>query len=252
MNRSSRRFRIQAKLSDSVHHQVSMYALVTSAAGVAALASAQPADAKIVYTAAHIRIVQNSSVTIDLNHDGIPDFTISSFCNCTTYAPVAILGVGVERRNQVWGLQSGSRWMGAALKAGVRVGKNSAFKEYSSGLYMAIVSRQGNVGPWAGNKEAYLGLQFKVSGKTHYGWARLRVITQQTEPFIRATLTGYAYETIPNKAIIAGRTKGPDDGSLQQANAVLSLPIRQPASLGALALGSPAVSIWRRDERSAP
>jgi len=26
---------------------------------------------------------------------------------------------------------------------------------------------------------------------------------------IRATLTGYAYETIPNKPIIAGKTKGP-------------------------------------------
>src|SRR5580693_5813065 len=38
---------------------------------------------------------------------------------------------------------------------------------------------------------------------------RLSVVGRQR---ITATLTGYAYETIPGKAIIAGATKGPDDG----------------------------------------
>ena len=42
-----------SKLSDSVHHQLSLYALAASAAGVGVLALAQPADAKIVYTPAH-------------------------------------------------------------------------------------------------------------------------------------------------------------------------------------------------------
>lgn len=40
-----------------------------------------------------------------------------------------------------------------------------------------------------------------------------------------AVLTGYAYETIANKAIIAGKTKGPD---------VITI---QPDTLGQLALG---------------
>jgi hypothetical protein len=39
------------------------------------------------------------------------------------------------------------------------------------------------------------------------------------------TLTGYAYETIPGKPIIAGETKGPD---------VITM---QPGSPGRLALG---------------
>ena len=38
-------------------------------------------------------------------------------------------------------------------------------------------------------------------------------------------VTGYAYETIPNKAIIAGKTKGPEDSA------------EQPTPLGRLALG---------------
>jgi hypothetical protein len=42
---------------------------------------------------------------------------------------------------------------------------------------------------------------------------------------IVGTLTGYAYETIPNKPIIAGKITGPD---------VITL---EPGSLGWLALG---------------
>jgi hypothetical protein len=33
---------------------------------------------------------------------------------------------------------------------------------------------------------------------------------------ITATLTGYAYETIPNKPIIAGETNGPDAFTVQE------------------------------------
>jgi hypothetical protein len=46
MNRS----RAPSKLSDSVHHQLNMYALAASAAGVGILALAQTAEAKIIYT----------------------------------------------------------------------------------------------------------------------------------------------------------------------------------------------------------
>ena len=42
----------------------------------------------------------------------------------------------------------------------------------------------------------------------------------------RLTLTGYAYETVPNKPIIAGKTKGPD------------VITAQPGGLGRLAQGS--------------
>jgi len=57
----------------------------------------------------------------------------------------------------------------------------------------------------------YLGLEFKIHGKIRYGWARLSV-TGSFEQF-KATLTGYAYETVPNKIIVAGRTSANTDGS---------------------------------------
>jgi hypothetical protein len=70
---------------------------------------------------------------------------------------------------------------------------------------------------------------------------------------IDATLSGYAYETIANKPIIAGMTHGTDDSTNEdfRTDASLTSPIPdvpQPASLCALAMGTPGLSIWRREE----
>jgi hypothetical protein len=90
-------------------------------------------------------------------------------------------------------------------------------------------------GPWLnggkGVKNRYLGLKFKIKGRFHFGWARLTVTTTRDD--FTATLTGYAYETIPGKAIIAGKTKGPDVTTVD------------PASLGHLAAGASAIPAWR-------
>jgi hypothetical protein len=73
---------------------------------------------------------------------------------------------------------------------------------------------------------------------------------------ISGTLTGYTYETIPGKAIIAGQTKGPDeiDNSADQLNpTALTVPALPSATLGMLATGAPGLSIWRREsQRSLP
>jgi hypothetical protein len=60
-----------------------------------------------------------------------------------------------------------------------------------------------------------------------------------------ATLTGYAYETIPNEPIIAGKTEGPDDAGAEESR---NLSAPEPASLGTLAMGAPGLSIWRHKE----
>jgi len=72
----------------------------------------------------------------------------------------------------------------------------------------------------------YLGLKFQIYGQTHYGWARLSVHFEGAAGGLEAHLTGYAYETIPNKPIIAGKTHGPDVVTVQEGG-----------SLGALAAG---------------
>jgi hypothetical protein len=52
-------------------------------------------------------------------------------------------------------------------------------------------------GPWAHLKNRYLGLKFQTKGQTHFGWARLS--TKIGFGGATGILTGYAYETIPDK-----------------------------------------------------
>ena len=111
-------------------------------------------------------------------------------------------------------------------------------------------------GPWANNgkgfKNRFLGVKFFVDGKVHFGWARLTVkFDHQFPP--SATLTGYAYETIPGKLIKAGQTKGAEEGFGNGASFIRSPEKSQLLSLGALAMGAPGLSIWRRESAgSAP
>jgi hypothetical protein len=74
-----RNSRPPAALPESIHRQLSKYAIAASAAGVGMIALTQAAEARIVYTPANIKIVENGGlISFDLNHDGIPDFGLSN------------------------------------------------------------------------------------------------------------------------------------------------------------------------------
>ena len=96
----------------------------------------------------------------------------------------------------------------------------------------------------------YLGLEFQIKGRTHYGWARLTF----EDGVLSATLTGYAYETIAGKSIRAGLTKSTahESGEVDFGpGPFMTVPIPvapQPASLGMLALGAQGMPLWRRRE----
>jgi hypothetical protein len=90
---------------------------------------------------------------------------------------------------------------------------------------MGWMSASSYWGQWKDVKNRYLGFRFAIKGRTHYGWAWFNVSCNPKNLKISATLTGYAYETIPNKPIIAGKTKAAEGGA------------DQPATLGRLALG---------------
>lgn len=240
------------QLSPSLHQRVNTYALAASAAGMGALALVQPAGAKIVYTPANIKIVQNGGLILfDLNHDGIPDFGLSNKYVSTTQGFAFLKVQQHQQANEIWQVRSQGRLCAGALRAGTKIGPGGNFKRDSkSGLAMAFADFEGTTyGPWLKVKQACLGLKFVVKGKTHFGWARVK-LSSTGRLLISATLTGYAYETIPSKPIIAGRTKGPVEAdSVSPADpAIVSAPTPELASLGLLAMGSPGLSIWRRKE----
>jgi hypothetical protein len=139
----------------------------------------------------------------------------------------------------------------SAIFAGRKIGLERHFQNQKFGPRMARHYREIWYGPWAnggkGVKDRYLGVKFKIGGKFHYGWTRITVTTGP-RGFTGMILTGYAYETIAGKSIIAGATKGPEDA---ESSATPSTPSSEPTTLGVLALGAPGLSIWRRESVAA-
>ncbi len=258
MKRSSRP-RTAAELSKSLHQRLNAYALAASAAGVGLLALVQPAEAKIVYTKAHKIIAANSFFQLDLNHDGIVDFyVLNAFSHFRYRHDLSVCQVMMSYQglffcrssptNEIRAAESFNREFAAALHLGAKIQRGDRFGYVlpMGGLMADNKTSRFWYGPWAnggnGVKDRYLGLKFKIKGRFHFGWARLTVKT--TSDDFTAILTGYAYETIPGKAIIAGATKGPDDDE----PTALNRPAPEPATLGILALGAPGLEIWRREE----
>jgi len=249
-----------SKLSDSIHQQLNMYALAAGAAGVGLMALAKPAEGKIVYTPANVVIGHDMQFYyLDLNHDHTVDFTLQYFRTSSTggFSVNRAIYLSPASGNGELAYLGGKdkpkpRLLDYALKPGDSIGPKRRFSPEKGGLVELHMNRRSGYnkyGVWndAGNR--YLGLKFKINGETHYGWARLNVWWGGNG--IEARLTGYAYETIPNKAIIAGATKGADDSDVEQPDAARTNPVpdtRQPGTLGALAMGAPGLSIWRRED----
>jgi len=232
-----KRSRKLANLSQSIHHRLNMYALAAGAAGVGVVALSQPADAKIVYTPAHKQIMPNHSIPLDLNHDGKTDFRIKNTWYSTTSVDEDIVGsinvIPARKANAIVGYSHTDFKWASALAAGVKVGPKTAFspgnKEMASGGYDAGTTTVGWCnGPWKNLRHRYLGLKFTIEGKIHFGWAKLNESCAKNGEN-SAFLTGYAYETVANKPIVTGKTKGPD---------VITVG---PGSLGKLAAGASAM-----------
>jgi hypothetical protein len=212
--------------SESLLRQLNLYALGATAAGVGVLSLAQGAEAKIVYRSTHAVLIRGS-LAIDLNADGVVDFVLLDkyHRNGQTTNSFWLYANPARKGNAVAGIPGRYFRSAYALQHGSEIGTKEKF---NGNLMVFACSFMSNtdcmVGNWFDVKDRYLGLKFKIHGETHYGWARLSVQFVLNKGIV-AKLTGYAYETVPNKPIIAGKTKGPD---------VITMPA---GSLGELARG---------------
>jgi hypothetical protein len=242
------------QLCHSLNRRLNVYALAANAAGAGLLAMPQPLQAEVVFTPAQITL-SNGPLAIDLNNDGAVDFILSNnsvgggCCFYTRKLDVTGGFVG-SSQNSIEGLGTNA----VALEAGAVVGPHDLF--LAAPLNMATAFNDSNsfffiFGPFANKRERFLGLRFTINGENHYGWAEFRIVRagfSGSKPIISATLSGYAYETVPNRPLVAGVAESVSDGSAAPSDASPSAAGPQPATLGLLALGSPGLSVWRRKE----
>jgi hypothetical protein len=238
----------RADSSDHFSKRLAAYAAaVTGVAAVSLPAMAQePVLHHIQYTPASIPLTEpgGTPVQIDMNHDGIIDFTISA-----TGFSIAYSGHGFRANGSVFETPAAGNFAigSKALVKGQTVDKGGTFSGAKQELAFAnfevvysTVLQDSVGGPFANAMNKYLGVKFQINGQTHEGWIRLTISCNTG--FVAGTITGYAYDTAPGeKGIGAGQIRSGNGGvEIQKLEREKS-----PVTLGMLGLGAPGLMLWR-------
>lgn len=241
------------QLSSLLDHRIAAYALVATATAAAAPAFGQAGSNSIVhtpatasdaavpaysenvirYTPAHISFSAAANyyrkIGIDFGSYGVADITFTasarqffSHLGYVTYAHAAL-----------W-------WQGSAIPnpipAGRPIGPNGDFE--NGGEMTRAVWQDARFGFCLGLfknvQSKYLGVRFSLSGETHYGWVELSTQCYAGDGIaqVYGTITGYAYNTIPNETITTGAKFRSQTASEQ------TKPLPRPGTLRALSLGA--------------
>jgi hypothetical protein len=207
--------------------------MMGAGAAAAWLSTTEPAEAKVVYTRANLR--SPHIVVLDLNHDGIADFSIG-FLGRHYYPYFGVLpdvpGNTVQYSPEFVGFRGNVVGPGGSFQTGGFYTGYTAVLAVSRYPYLS--------GVWVNVTNRYLGLKFLINGQVHYGWARMTL--SSGNPIL--VVTGYAYETVPNKQIVEGAT-----GDTAELDVPDLWERSRPAgpSLGMLARGIEGLAFWRRD-----
>ena len=189
---------------ESVRQHRNRFAVATILAGVGLLALAWPADAQVVYTPTNITISEGK-YKLDINNDGVTDFTIAVSIGQNKNPPCQNHYYTVQERPSSDNCAQSSRYP-AELVTGDEIGPNQTFY---AGRGVLLSWHRSCKTYWTGNwvlgQPGYLGLSFQVNGETYYGWAQLTITS--AGDVASATLTGYAYESTPGMPINAGQTQ---------------------------------------------
>jgi hypothetical protein len=175
------------------------------------------AAAEVVYTSVEVSIPNNGYYNLDLNHDGISDFTLRSallqdYCQSgdgyvwsLTLTPssgnAVVTAAGLIGDNDASVLPSG-----APVSSGQNFYPNASLMAELSWGSCGIAA----LGEWLNIPYRYLGLEFHGSNnEIHYGWAKVSnvaYVDRHGHLHTSTVLSGFAYETVPGQAILAGQT----------------------------------------------
>ena len=173
------------------------------------------ANAQIVYTdVIPDRTVSttNGVYPLDLNNDGITDFNITYTTTVVfttrTNVYIRITPLGANK------VGNDTTTYPSALLQNSLI--NSSSFTWLSNANQILTQRVWRIwgltnppryipvfsGNWNGASNKYIPLQLDVSSQKYYGWVRLDIVTGA----VSFTVKDYAYNSIPNQAILAGQT----------------------------------------------
>lgn len=238
-------------------HKPSNLSVYTLAVGTG-LGLSSAVEAEIIYTDVADLIASDwgnggESFTIDLNNDGVSDFTFShqfspqgygyvpGYSYSGPYGYYYSYGYGYPIPHSGFSKVTGSTFfspfgrengaMYGPLAEGAHIGQGETF---SASQTLGEVYYYSDFGPWPAGTRGYIGLQFAYGPMLHYGWAQIEVGAYSGD----VILFDFAYESNPFASIAAGAMPSP-------------VPVPAVAPLLGAALGAMGVAGFRRRRREA-
>jgi hypothetical protein len=192
--------------NDSLEKKLKSY----SAFSAALLAAPVMADAQIVFN----DIPDTTCIThavgysIDLNGDGGFEFSLAPIKGTSSASFYRqIVGFGSNSIYSVAASTQSGIVYPLVLNEGDRIGDDLSWEIYSSYLWVLAKSSSAGSGAvkggnWLGAEDKYLGFRIELEGTKRYGWARVSIDTNANS----VTIKSFAYQVLPDSAIIAGDT----------------------------------------------
>lgn len=207
------------------------------------LALVDSAEAAVIYSGiqnltgqAATVLNQMSSTDIDLNSDGIMDFSVlaqRSLVSISALGQNKVSGIG-GRANVFWtGDPIGTRADFVADKLELVYSSRNAHDDLPNSA-PAI-----STGNWASEQPGFAGLQFYISGVAHFGWVLLKADASAGyggKSSSNYTIHGWAYEDTPNTPIVAGATSSDPINSA----------VPEPSSFALFAFGAAGLAAWKK------
>ncbi|MFO7723535.1 MAG: T9SS type A sorting domain-containing protein [Bacteroidales bacterium] len=191
------------------------------AAGVVAIGSS--ANAQIIYTDVNPdeTWTADHQLDLDLNSDGINDFSFLIGAGPTRYALRIAPAVG----NEMLGSVSGNFFYPFAMNLNDPINDGvPTWNGTLNGGYMTmawVYTAGGSYGNWLNATDKYIGLRFFVGANLHYGWARFDVAA--TNASITVTFKDYAFNSVAEQGLLAGQTTiGLDEATALKTKAFTS------------------------------
>jgi hypothetical protein len=255
--RRARKATTPVRLPESLNRRLNGYAMAATAAGVAVIALAAPAEGAPICKTVSIDLQTSNTFPLNPAQQFAPAFNVAQsqytqFFYTTGVSQFFWWNRGFFEPNSA-GAQVvlGANNLPADLGFGADIGPGGNFgKPASYGLLFTYgrgtygqVQGGGTKSQHRGNmslvKSGYVGFQFAQSGEVHYGWARIAVTFKQGDflkNYSSLHVLGYGYESTSNTAITAGSCSAAEK----------SEPAKPETSLGLLALGSGGIAELRK------